>query len=203
MIRAADRWRAVDNDPTAACEAAAHVLTRLGDRDLAWDYHTTPVGLKPNESGPWWGLAETLGKQGDLDLADRAFRAASESEPTNPQILSLSPPLNLSERWLGAHPGYMLAKYGMTLATLGLAAEFARAGVAANCLWPQTMIATDAVSNIIGEQAAARARRPEVMADAAHLVLCQDAGEANFMVPRAEFQGHYAQHLAQQTSGEE
>lgn len=90
----------------------------------------------------------------------------------NPHILSLSPPLNLSPRWLGAHPGYMLAKYGMTLATLGLAAEFASAGVAANCLWPRTTIATDAVGNMLGgEEALARSRSPEIMADAAYEIL--------------------------------
>jgi tetratricopeptide (TPR) repeat protein len=87
VIRAADRWRAVDNDPTAACEAAARVVKRLGDRELAWDYLTTPVGLHPNESGPWWSLAATLGKQGELELADRAYRAAAQAEPTDAQIL--------------------------------------------------------------------------------------------------------------------
>lgn len=61
----------------------------------------------------------------------------------NPHVLTLSPPLNLDPAWLGAHPGYMLAKYGMTLATLRFAAEFASQGVAANCLWPRTTIATD------------------------------------------------------------
>ena len=55
----------------------------------------------------------------------------------NPHILSLSPPLNLDPKWLGAHTGYTLAKYGMTMATLGLAAEFAKAGIAANTLWPR------------------------------------------------------------------
>ncbi len=96
----------------------------------------------------------------------------------NPHILSLSPPLNLDPRWLGAHPGYMLAKYGMTLATLGLAAEFAEAGVAANCLWPRTIIATDAVANLHGGKAAlARTRRPEIMADAAYEVLIRPSRE--------------------------
>lgn len=90
----------------------------------------------------------------------------------NPHILSLSPPVNMAPRWLGAHPGYMLAKYGMTLATLGLAAEFADAGVAANCLWPRTTIATDAVANLLGGEAAvAHARRPEIMADAAYQIV--------------------------------
>jgi len=87
VIRAADRWRAVDTDPSAACEKAAGVLKRLGDRELAWDYLTTPVALRPNESGPWQSLAGTLGKQGELELADRAYRAAAAAEPTDPQIL--------------------------------------------------------------------------------------------------------------------
>jgi citronellol/citronellal dehydrogenase len=68
----------------------------------------------------------------------------------NPHILSLSPPLNITPRWLGAHTGYTLAKYGMTMATLGLAAEFAKDGIAANTLWPETTIATAAVQFALG-----------------------------------------------------
>jgi ferric-dicitrate binding protein FerR (iron transport regulator) len=87
VIRAADRWRAVDHEPAAACQAAAKVLKRLGERELAWDYLTTPVALQPNEAGPWTNLAGALAKQGELDLADRAFRAAAQAEPTDPQLL--------------------------------------------------------------------------------------------------------------------
>jgi ferric-dicitrate binding protein FerR (iron transport regulator) len=86
-IRAADRWRALDRDNSQACDAAAKVLKTLGDRDSAWDYFTTPIGLRPNEAGPWRGLANTLSYQGDLDLADRAYRAAFEAEPTDAQLL--------------------------------------------------------------------------------------------------------------------
>lgn len=96
----------------------------------------------------------------------------------NPHILSFAPPLDLTPRWLGAHPGYMLAKYGMTLATLGIAAEFADRNVSANCLWPRTTIATDAVANIHGgSETLARSRKPEIMADAAHHVLTRTGGE--------------------------
>ncbi|PKQ21613.1 MAG: short chain dehydrogenase [Actinobacteria bacterium HGW-Actinobacteria-5] len=99
-------------------------------------------------------------------------------EAPNPHILSLSPPLNLAPRWLGAFPGYMLAKYGMTLATLGLAAEFARDGVAANTLWPRTTIATAAVRFALGgEQMVRASRTPALYADAAHLVLCRASRE--------------------------
>jgi citronellol/citronellal dehydrogenase len=94
----------------------------------------------------------------------------------DPHVLTLSPPLNLEPRWLGAYPGYMLAKYGMTLATLGFAAEFADVPVAANCLWPRTTIATDAVANLLGgDDALARTRSPQIMADAAHLILTTPA----------------------------
>jgi citronellol/citronellal dehydrogenase len=96
----------------------------------------------------------------------------------NPHVLTLSPPLNLSGRWLGAHPGYMLAKYGMTLATLGIAAEFSEAGLAANCLWPRTTIATDAVVNLLGgENALSRARTPAIMADAAYAIVTTPSHE--------------------------
>jgi citronellol/citronellal dehydrogenase len=94
----------------------------------------------------------------------------------NPHVLSLSPPLNLHPNWLGKHPGYMLAKYGMTLATLGFAAEFAAQGVAANCLWPRTTIATDAVANLLGgDGALARTRTPDIVADAAYTIMTQPA----------------------------
>jgi citronellol/citronellal dehydrogenase len=96
----------------------------------------------------------------------------------NPHILSLSPPINLDPKWLGPFPPYTLAKYGMTLLTLGWAAEYREAGVAANTLWPQTLIATAAVGNLLGgEDSLAAARSPEIVADAAMLILTSPARE--------------------------
>ena len=93
-------------------------------------------------------------------------------------ILTLSPPLNLSRRWLGASVGYMLAKYGMTLAALGFAAEFEADGIASNTLWPRTIIATAAVQNLLGGDAAmAKSRTPEIMGDAAHAILSRPPTE--------------------------
>ncbi|MBC2640907.1 MULTISPECIES: NAD(P)-dependent oxidoreductase [unclassified Rhodococcus (in: high G+C Gram-positive bacteria)] len=98
----------------------------------------------------------------------------------NPHVLTLSPPLNLSSQWLGAHPGYMLAKYGMTLAALGIAAEYAHTPLSSNCLWPQTTIATAAVGNLLGGDTSLRhARSPEIMADAAIELLGRPAGADN------------------------
>ncbi|MBY0527099.1 MAG: FecR domain-containing protein [Gemmataceae bacterium] len=87
VIRTADRWRALDSDATTACQLAADVLQTLGERDLVWDYLTTPIGMRPAETGPWVSLAEKLQRKGDHDLADRAFAAAFAVEPTNAQLL--------------------------------------------------------------------------------------------------------------------
>jgi tetratricopeptide (TPR) repeat protein len=88
VVRAADRWRALDREQAAeSCQLAGRIFQKLGDRELSWDYLTTPIALKPNEADPLVGLAQTLVRRGELDLADRAFRAAFEAEPTNAQIL--------------------------------------------------------------------------------------------------------------------
>ncbi|MGC3992807.1 MAG: NAD(P)-dependent oxidoreductase [Propionicimonas sp.] len=119
-----------------------------------------------------YDLMQDVNVRGTFMLSRAALPWLRRAE--NPHILSLSPPLNLRPAWLGAFPGYMLAKYGMTLATLGLAAEYASDGIAANTLWPRTTIATAAVRYSLGGEAMMRASRtPEVYADAAHVVLCR------------------------------
>jgi NAD(P)-dependent dehydrogenase (short-subunit alcohol dehydrogenase family) len=100
-------------------------------------------------------------------------------ESANPHVLTIAPPLNMNPRWLGAHPVYTLSKYGMSLLSLGWAAEFADAGIAFNCLWPQTYIATAAVANSPdGEKQLAASRSPEIMADAAVEILSRPSREA-------------------------
>ncbi len=86
-IRLADRWRVLDPDDTAACQVAARIVAKLGDRELAWDYLTTPLADKPNESAPWLALAQEMANQQNLEWADRAYRQAFEAESTNAQIL--------------------------------------------------------------------------------------------------------------------
>jgi citronellol/citronellal dehydrogenase len=94
----------------------------------------------------------------------------------NPHILTLSPPLNLAPKWFGPHVAYSIAKYGMSLAVLGLAEEFRHAGVAVNALWPRTVIATAAVAMIPGaSERTAMMRKPSIVADAAHAILVRDA----------------------------
>jgi Tfp pilus assembly protein PilF len=87
VVRAADRWRAVDRDAAQPSNLAARTLQTLEERDLAWDYLTTPIATQPNEAEPWVALAGTLRTQGNVDLAELAYKAAAESEPTNAQIL--------------------------------------------------------------------------------------------------------------------
>ena len=86
-----------------------------------------------------YDLMQDVNVRGTFMLSRAAVPLLRES--ANPHILSLSPPLNPSPRWLGAHTGYTLAKFGMTMVTLGLAAEFAPDGIAANTLWPRTTFA--------------------------------------------------------------
>lgn len=117
-----------------------------------------------------YDLMQGVNVRGTFMLSRAAVPILREAE--NPHILSLSPPLNLSPRWLGGHTGYTLAKYGMTMATLGIGAEFAKDGIAANTLWPRTTIATAAVQFALGgDQMMKVSRTPEIYADAAYEVI--------------------------------
>jgi citronellol/citronellal dehydrogenase len=98
------------------------------------------------------------------------------TKSANPHILMLSPPLDMKEKWFAGHTAYSMAKYGMSLVVLGLAGELRARGIAVNALWPRTTIATAAVNNLLGGEALMRAsRKPEILADAAHLVFCKEA----------------------------
>ncbi len=95
----------------------------------------------------------------------------------NPHVLVLSPPLDLQPKWFKNHVAYSIAKYGMSLCVLGMAEEFRKDGIAVNALWPRTAIATAAIENVLGKQLLAMSRTPQIMADAAHLILTQPARE--------------------------
>jgi citronellol/citronellal dehydrogenase len=93
----------------------------------------------------------------------------------NPHVLTLSPPLNVEARWFENHVAYSMAKFGMSLCTLGMSAEF-KGKVAFNALWPKTIIATAAIEFAIGNaQMLQLARKPSIMADAAAVILQRDA----------------------------
>jgi citronellol/citronellal dehydrogenase len=103
----------------------------------------------------------------------------------NPHVLTLSPPLNLDPKWFRDHVGYTISKYNMSMLTLGWAEEFRENGIAFNSLWPRTMIATAAVKNLLGgDEAMARSRTPEILADTAHAILARPSRECtgNFFI---------------------
>ena len=90
----------------------------------------------------------------------------------------MSPPLSLDPKWFKAHVAYTIAKYGMSMCTLGMAEEFRDRGIAFNSLWPRTLIATAAVQNLLGgEEAMASSRSPELMADAAYAIVTRPSRE--------------------------
>ena len=123
-------------------------------------------------------LMQQIQMRGTFLLTKAALPHLRESK--NAHILSLSPPLNMAPHWLGAHPGYTLAKYGMSLLTLSWAEEFREVGIGAYTLWPETMIATAAVQNILGgDEGMHRARTPEIMADSAAILLAKPAAEVS------------------------
>ncbi|MCO4761659.1 MAG: NAD(P)-dependent oxidoreductase [Myxococcales bacterium] len=95
----------------------------------------------------------------------------------NPHILNLAPPLNMNPNWFKDNLAYTMAKYGMSMCVLGMAAEFADQGVAVNALWPRTLISTAAVRMFGGDALLDYGRKPEIMADAAHAVLTRKASE--------------------------
>ena len=96
----------------------------------------------------------------------------------NPHILMLCPPPSIDARWYAPHLAYTLSKMGMSLCVLGLAEELRPAGIAVNGLWPRTLIATAAISNLFGGDDAMRGcRKPDIVADAAHAIFCRRASE--------------------------
>jgi citronellol/citronellal dehydrogenase len=93
----------------------------------------------------------------------------------NPHVLNLSPPLNLNPAWFRDHVAYTMAKYGMSMCVLGMAEEFRAAGIAFNALWPRTVIQTAAIKVLGDTVKPEHCRSPEIMADAAHAILIQEA----------------------------
>jgi len=87
----------------------------------------------------------------------------------------LSPPLNFEAKWFAPHVAYTISKYGMSLCMLGMAREFAAEGIACNCLWPRTTIATAAIEFNFPEAILRASRKPSIVADAAHAILRRDS----------------------------
>lgn len=97
------------------------------------------------------------------------------AKSSHPHIVNIAPPLDMSAKWFRNHTAYTMAKYGMSMCTLGMAEEFRKDKIAVNSLWPMTSIDTAAVRNVLGGDSMAKmSRTPAIMADAAHALLLQD-----------------------------
>ncbi len=153
--------------------AAAATVAKFGGIDICVN-NASAISLSP--------LEKTDPKRIDLMFGINARGTLLTSKAclphlkraANPHILMLSPPLDMNPKWFSGHVAYSIAKYGMSLAVLGLADELAKDGVAVNALWPRTTIATAAVNNLLGgEQLMRMSRKPDILADAAHLIFTQ------------------------------
>jgi citronellol/citronellal dehydrogenase len=141
------------------------------------------------------GMLETPAKRFDLmfGVNVRGTFLASQAcipflkQAANPHILTLSPPLNMAARWFGGHVAYTMAKYGMSMCTLGMAEEFRADGIAVNSLWPRTTIATAAIEVNFPAAILKASRKPAIMADAAYVILNRDSRRAtgNFYIDEA------------------
>lgn len=119
-------------------------------------------------------LLQQINGRGTFLMCQAAIPHLERSDRAH--IVNVSPPLNLHPRWAGAHLGYTISKYTVSLCTLGLADELADRRIAVNSIWPRTAIATSSVRTLLGEEVArSRARSPEIMADAVHAVVTRDS----------------------------
>jgi citronellol/citronellal dehydrogenase len=138
------------------------------------------------------GTLETDMKRFDLMMSINVrgtFLCSNQTVPhlkrsANPHILNMSPPLDMKAKWFAPHVAYSIAKYGMSLCTLGMAEELRKDGIAVNSLWPVSTIDTAAIRNVLGGLLANVSRSPQILADAAHAILCRPARECtgNFFI---------------------
>jgi citronellol/citronellal dehydrogenase len=161
-------------DDAQIAAAVARAVETFGGIDILIN-NASAISLTPT--------LETPAKRFDLmmDVNVRGTFLCSQAciphlkRAANPHILMISPPLNMEERWFAPHVAYTIAKYGMSECVLGLAGELRDDGIAVNALWPRTTIATAAVNMLGGDAMIERSRKPEIMADAAHIVLTRPA----------------------------
>lgn len=163
-------------DDDFVASAVAQTVERFGGIDVVVN-NASAIDLTDSESIPMkkYDLMTQINTRGSFSLSRSAIPHLKRAE--NPHILTLSPPILLDDKWFTGFTAYTIAKYGMSLVTLGLAGELREAGVACNSLWPRTMIDTAAVRNIVAPGEIKRSRTPQIMADAAYLILTTPARE--------------------------
>jgi citronellol/citronellal dehydrogenase len=155
--------------------AVAQTIATFGGLDICVN-NASAISLTPSIATDMkrYDLMHGINARGTF-LVSRTCIPHLKKAP-NPHILMISPPLDMNVKWFAPHVAYSMAKFNMSIVALGLSGELAADGIAANALWPRTTIATAAVQNLLGGDALVRrSRTPEIMGDAAHLILTQDA----------------------------
>ena len=164
-----------DEEQVAA--AVAKTVERFGGIDICVN-NASAINLAPMSDLPpkRYDLMADINTRGTFVFTQACLPHLRDSDHAH--VLTLSPPLSLDERWLKGHSAYTVSKFGMSMITLGVAAD--EPSIAANCLWPRTIIATAAVQNLLGGDAAmAAARTPEIVADAAWEILRKPPADAS------------------------
>jgi citronellol/citronellal dehydrogenase len=164
-------------DDESIAAAVAKTVEQFGGIDIAVNnasaINLSNIGDLPAKR---YDLMLDINARGTFVLTSLALPHLAKSD--NPHVLTLSPPLTLDRKWLAAHAPYTVSKFAMTMLTLGVAEGRRDDGIAANCLWPRTLIATAAVQNLLGgEESMAAARTPEIVADAAYEILTKPSRE--------------------------
>ena len=149
--------------------------------------NASAINLTPTEATPAkrFDLMFDVNVRGTFLTSQAAIPHLRESAKAgrNPHILTLSPPLSMKAKWFQHHVAYTMAKYGMSMCVLGMSEEFRKTGIAVNALWPRTAIDTAALQMIPGVDTAA-CRTPEILADAAYVILNRESKDCtgNFFV---------------------
>jgi citronellol/citronellal dehydrogenase len=181
-------------DEASVLAAVAQAVRRFGGIDILVN-NASAISLTPTPATPMkrFDLMFGVNVRGTY-LCTQACLAElirSAQAGRNPHVLNMSPPLSMREHWFKGHVAYTMAKYGMSECTLGHAGEFRPLGIAVNSLWPRTAIATAAMQMIPGVDLNL-CRKPEILADAAYLILTSDAGttSGNFFIDDALLAEH-------------
>jgi len=173
-------------DETAIEEAIKKTADTFGGIDIVIN-NASAINLTKTDQTPAkrFDLMFDVNVRGTFLTSQAALPHLRQSakDGRNPHILNLSPPLSMKPIWFKNHVAYTMAKYGMSMCVLGMAEEFKRDGIAVNALWPRTVIDTAALQMIPGIDALA-GRTPQILADAAHIILNRDSRECtgNFFV---------------------
>ena len=185
---------AVDiRDDDAVFAAVAQAVQTFGGIDILVN-NASAISLTNTEATPMkrFDLMHGVNARGTYlcTMACLPELKKSAAAGRNPQVLTMSPPLTMQTHWFQPHTAYTMAKYGMSMCTLGHAGEFKRFGISVNSLWPRTAIATAAMQMIPGVDIAL-CRKPEIMADAAWHILTNTSGATgNFYIDDAVLQAH-------------